>query len=122
MMRNVKVHGTYPMDSGKWITLERRLPLDRVAKLLGIEVTEDEVKEHEKGRMDYFAGAVYLWLNKGFVLIDKPELEGTQGEGNLGLHFVELLGGCPELRGVKKGDKAVYLHDGRYSIIERVKD
>ena len=122
MDRNVKIHGTYPMDSGKWVTVERRLPLDVVAKLVGVEVTEDEVKKHEEAQKDFIPSGVYLWLNKGFVIIDRPDLVGERWRGNLGLTFIEQLGGSPCVRGVKVGDKAVYLHDGRYSIIERVKD
>lgn len=116
----MKIHGTYPHDEwGKWETIERGVSLRRVAKLVGAEVTDEEVERHDNG--DGWSDAVYLWLNKGFVLIDS-DVNGMRGEGNLALACAELLGGSIRAKGIKKGDRAVYLHDGSYSIIERVED
>lgn len=109
----IKIHGTYPHGEGKWKTVEHNVSLAKVAELVGIELV---------GIDNDWGDAVYLWLNKGFVLIDKPEVDGVNKDGYLGMACIEMLGGSPRVNGIKKGDRAIYLHDGNYSIIERVED
>lgn len=119
MRDRVKIHGTYPHDAfGKWRTVEQYLSLARVAKLVGVEVTEEEIEKHDNG--DGWSDSVYLWLNKGFVLIGKPKVNGVGEEGYLGVACMEMLGSSPAVKDIEVGDQAVYLHDGSYSLIERV--
>jgi hypothetical protein len=111
---NTKIHGTYPFDDPRWRTV-RKLGLKEVADLTGIEVTDAECKQHDEG--DWVA-QVYLWVNKGFIVIgeDAPE----PGKYGFGCAMVEcMLGGRVEADGIRSGAQAVYLADGNYYLIER---
>ena len=110
-MLNIRIHGTYPYDGGKWGANEQ-ISLEKVADLLGVEVTPEQIRKSEQGDE-------YLWLNKGFVLVDRPDLTAIEGPGNLQLACMAMLGGSPEIKGIKSGDRAVYLHDGTYYLITR---
>lgn len=107
------VHGTYPHDTGKWKTV-RNLTLQEAADLVGTTVTPEEVEDHESSTF----GSVYFWINKGFVVIGRSELQGAPSN-SLGLACMEMF--CtPEHKDIQVGDQAVYIHDGSYTLIERV--
>jgi hypothetical protein len=122
MKTKIKIHGTYPFDAfGKWTTVKRNLPLHEVAGLLGIEVSKEDLEKHDGGRK--YLDGVYLWLNKGFVLLkDMPEEAGVGEDGYLGVACMEMLGGSPSVKDIQVGDQAIYLHDGSYSLIKRVEE
>ena len=98
----VEVSGTYPYDSRRWRKL-RELTLEEAAKLTSLPITAEQLELDLK----YQAGIitfprVYLWLNKGYVVLDKSAPKRR---------FME-----PE--NYPPGTQAVYLHDGKYSLIE----
>jgi hypothetical protein len=102
------VHGTYPIQSMKWLHVEQLEPLD-AANRLGFEITEQMRKDAAEERM-------CLFINKGFIVV---------GEGDTRLHpqademferRIKMRSGCPW----PKGSRAIYLHDGEYWLIEKV--
>lgn len=113
----LSVDGTYPYDHyGKWRQVRNHLPLQEAAQLVGAQVTAEEIEEHETSRW----GSCYLWLNKGFIVIGRREPTKASAGESMNLAMMEMLGSGPERKGIKVGDQAVYLHDGTYSLIERV--
>jgi hypothetical protein len=114
--KKLAVDGTYPYDSHEKWRHVRDLTLVEAAKLVGVEVAVAEVEEHECARW----GTCFLWLNKGFVLLGK-EPRPEKASESFALAMAEMFAVCgPERKGIKVGDQAVYLHDGLYSLIERV--
>ena len=108
MKNPVKIHGTYPLDTGDWVH-EAYLPIEEVIDLLNLPW---EPFKHNP------YGAGYLWLNKGYVVLGMPPEQGlTSAEAG----FLEV-GRDLEHEGVPMGAYAVYLHDGTYSLIQKVRD
>lgn len=122
MKRSIRIHGTYPFDTwGKWKTVRHDLSLLEVSQLLNIEVTKEEIDKHDAEEKDHAYHSIYLWLNKGFVLLKKMPAEAGAGQDQLlVVACMELLGGSPSVNGIEVGDQAIYLHDGSYSLIERI--
>lgn len=105
---SVKVHGTYPWDEGpKWKRLES-ITWKEAAKLMGIDEASVFVDRGD--------GDVYLWLNKGFVVLDLPKDEGATASQ---MAAVEMVGSARH-KDIRPGMRAIYLHDGQYSLLERV--
>lgn len=119
--RNIRIHGTYPHDSGRWQHV-RNLTVEEAAELLMIELDEHELEAAAREREPVRRGEpvrwpnVYLWLNKGFVVLGAPDRTGLT---ELQAGMLEAALG-PVDRSWPVGVQAVYLHDGRYSLIERV--
>ncbi len=109
-MAEVKIHGTYPYDDfGEgykpcWKRL-RELSLEEAATLTKTPLAAACGEE----------GDVYLWLNKGYIVL------------GVGEQLSKLTSGCvARVEGffrfswrIPAGAQAVYLHDGKYSLIER---
>jgi hypothetical protein len=97
----MNVHGTYPYDMyGKWEP-ERWLSHDEAAELVG---APEEVRKES-----------YMWVNKGFIVLGLPQDKGRP-------LILEDVFFTVELKGIKKGMRAVYLHDGKYTLLRRVED
>jgi hypothetical protein len=97
----MKVHGTYPFDMhDKWNSLGR-ISHEEAAKLVN---APEEVRQQQ-----------YMWLNKGFIVLGLPQDEGRTV-------IIEDMYFNVEHQRIKKGMQAVYLHDGNYTLLERVKD
>jgi len=128
MAHTVAIHGTYPFDSKQWIRV-RSLSLTEASELSGVD--QHQVYCHPcKGSGSVSTGACptcngegtyaseYLWLNKGFRLID---VEAPQGSTNfLAIACAERFVDSPSVRGIEPGALAVYLHDGTYCLIRRI--
>lgn len=114
MRKLIAVDGTYPFDSNRW-KMVKGLSLVEAAEMVGLKVSPEEVEEHEASRFP----TCYLWLNKGFVILGKPVKDEDSRE-SFNLAMMEMFGGSPEKQGIKSGDKAVYLADGHYYLIERI--
>jgi hypothetical protein len=151
-LTDVKIHGTYPFDGGRWTRLREVGPLEaaELAKLPEEFVTRAFVSftaslpEAERHRIcakakcacvyhaqdgipcrhdvdlalrneDLGYLRIYLWLNKGYILINAKK----EGVGGLTAALLEGQSGEFGLP-LKPGTQAVYLHDGRYSLIEVV--
>lgn len=82
------IHGTYPQDYGPYKLL-KELSHDEAAEL--VQAT-DKAKAEE-----------YMWLNKGFILL-----------GHLGVRIPH----DQRREKIVPGVQAVYLHDGKYRLIE----
>lgn len=131
-----KVHGTYPWDDA-WGSWKRISPLtvDEAARLLGIPESERERRACYSCHGDKFIARgvyqthcpccdgtglddEYLFLNKGYIVIspDAPK------PGTPDLHLA-LCEQCTtsgvQVRGILPGMRAVYLHDGEYTLIEK---
>lgn len=103
------LHGTYPRDNPGW-KMVKKISAEEAATILKIP----KEKRTDPGQCSLCKGTrkfqahqcwecngsgkadEYLWLNKGYALFDQRPY------------------GSP----LKAGDKAVYLHDGKYSILE----
>jgi len=107
-MAEPRIHGTYPFDdygadyANCWVRL-RDLSVAKAAALTGVPLPP-VVEE----------GQTYLWLNKGYIL-----LTGTREEGLTPLQASLVEDTARFSRRVAPGAQAVYLHDGKYSLIER---
>lgn len=106
-MKEVHIHGTYPFDdrTQRWDSI-RDLTAEEAAVITGASL--------EKLTKDAFGG-VYLWLNKGYVVIGSAE-PGINGL--IAGMLEERLGSAR--RSWPVGTQAVYLADGLYMLIERV--
>lgn len=105
-MATIKIHGTYPFDSdGHWKRLN--------------EVTSKEAAELTKIPKEYHK-LQYMWLNKGYIVLDLID-KGVAGEEmNLVHARAEMeTDGEVVISPSAIGMKAVYLEDGRYYLIER---
>ena len=117
-MCDLKVHGTYPFDRKGWVTLkggwdQPPFELRDAMELLGVtpeQLYKRQVEDIALGRY------VYLFLNKGYVLLGNQEdVLGLDGLG------ASLAGSWDQRSRTSLpvvGTQAVYLHDGRYSLIE----
>lgn len=103
------VHGTYPLDGLNWRVVRRLKDVVEAAGLLGLSLTAEETEQMAEG------DEVYLWLNKGYRAI------GHEPTPNNGFLFEEMFLKSPEEKRFEIGTLAVYLADGRYLLIERVK-
>ena len=84
----IMVHGTYPRDYGDYKRV-KALTKGEAARMARVEPPRD--------------GDGELWLNKGFILLD-----------HIGRYFPS-----GEVRPfIKPGVRALYNHDGKYSLIE----
>ena len=116
-MRDLKVHGTYPFDRKGWVTLkggwdQPPFELKSAMELLGVrpeELDKRQVEDLAQGR------DVYLFLNKGYVLLVAQE--DAVGLDGLAAGLAEMFGTLGP-RTLPVGTQAVYLHDGKYSLIE----
>lgn len=114
-MERRHIHGTYPFDQhGAWRTI-RKLRVDEVVELIGIK------PEERKNEPCYCEGTgkndEYFWLNKGFIVLG---FEAPLAGDELSCAMIELFD-TPRVKGIKPGMQAVYLHDGKYSLIECIK-
>ncbi len=97
------IHGTYPFDTENWEMVRRELSKEEAAKLVGIP--DEEVED-------------YMWINKGYLLINTNIAPGSSMEAA----FVEQLSrDGAHLIGVPVGTEAVYLGDGVYYLIRKVR-
>jgi hypothetical protein len=103
-MRHMPVHGTYPFDSGRW----------RNVRELSVEEAMTLAKTPPENMLEWPRN--YPWINKGFIVLDL-ELPKV---GDMDLAMLELL--IPEAAvqpgGIPIGAQAVYLHDGKLSLIQ----
>lgn len=108
-MQKIEVHGSYPFDSGRWVRVSNLKPLE-AAKLLGVleQLTPEDKKKAKSENL-------YLFLNKGYVVLDKPEMPPFS---SLLLVLIENTTGGEVGFNLPVGTRAIYLHDGRYSLIE----
>jgi len=120
------VHGTYPMDGGKWRivapTPERRdacdyLTVDDVRSFL--DFVGPLSADYYQGEEDRWGPKRYLFVNKGYVVLggDGGPVDGSSDA--LAFAFLEQLTEGEVGRPWPKGTRAVYVHDGRYMLIER---
>jgi hypothetical protein len=126
-MFKVRCHGTYPLDGGNW-TIVRGLTVPEVAKLLGL--TEPLGKEFlPRDPAEYndfeFSNSCwdcgpdrYLFLNKGYVILGDRAPKSPPSE--LSLAVMEQLISGEVGPAVESGTEAVYVHDGRYMLIQRI--
>lgn len=97
------IHGTYPFDTNNWETVRRDLPKEEAAKLVGIP--DDEITD-------------YMWLNKGYIIINSDIKPGS----SLGAVFAEMMtANGVQTAGVPVGAEAVFLGDGTYYLIRKVR-
>ncbi len=109
-MRELRVAGTYPMDGNRWRRVSALKPLE-AARLLGVTDVTPEEKEKAK------TNNLYLFLNKGYVLLEMKAPDVP----DLALLLLErMTDGEVGLKNLPTGTRAVYLHDGHYSLIETV--
>lgn len=101
----VLVHGSYPFDSGPRWRRVRGLTVEEAAELTGAPM-----RSPQRGSTD-----IYLWLNKGYIIL---------GGNGVGLSAVQVAALEEIFNRTEKpyplGTQAVYLHDGKYSLIERM--
>lgn len=116
---DVNVHGTYPFDCPRWRRVRALDDLQEVSDLLGLGLDSDVVTQHNESGYER-SDKVYLWLNKGYVIIGDDAPQGVPSEGNMSLAMMEMFGGSPEVKDIRAGAQAVYLQDGSYILIERV--
>jgi len=102
---SVLVHGTYPYDSRSTWRKVKQITVEEASKLTGVPM-----KEPQKGSED-----IYLWLNKGYIILGA----GGPGLSALQVAALEEMFGLGE-KAYPLGVQAVYLHDGQYSLIQRV--
>ena len=108
-MDQPKIPGTYPFDeydadyNPAWKQV-RDLTLEEARELAGI------FHESEDG---------YLWMNKGFIVLGLEQKTGDDGVTTIQAAFGEMMGGVLSPN-IDVGMLAVYLHDGSYSLIERL--
>lgn len=95
-MRKIEVHGTYPFDGRRWVKTASLKPLE-AAKQLGV-LDELSLEDKKKAKTE----SLYLFLNKGYVVLGPNAPAGADELG----------------RDLPAGTRAVYLHDGYYSLIE----
>jgi hypothetical protein len=117
------VAGTFPLDGSRWKragdqpdSFERHyLTPDEVAEKLGIGPL-DEFLEAD----DLRDGTRYMWLNKGYVLVDPALRSAISNTANeLSMAFMEMLtDGEVGPKDLASGTRAIYIHDGRYIEIE----
>lgn len=108
MVLEMKIHGTYPHDSGHWIS-EKEITRDEAADLTN---APKELRE-----MKYSNGAQkYLWLNKGFIVLGMSEGSAIPG---MGLAMAEQFFN-PEAKGIPFGAHAVYIGDGQYYLLKYI--
>lgn len=107
-MTPMNVHGTYPYG-------ESGCPWKKIRDLT-FEEAADMVKTPKEDREE--AKHCGLWINKGYVVLELMET------GNTGISSfqVGVLDSILEVRSlnIETGMRAVYLHDGRYSLLERM--
>jgi hypothetical protein len=135
MDKYIKVHGTYPFDGGGWKRV-RPLTIEEVVEMVDVSsivrrdpgtcgLCEGEKKLPTIDEQAYYTCTrcegsgkqdEYLWLNKGYVVLNLPEETPALTATQAGM--MELLA-PPQLKGLQRGMQAVYLHDGKYSLIER---
>lgn len=103
----VTIHGTYPYDdeSQRWRQV-RVLSVEEASQLTGVPMERAERNLRNNG--------VYLWLNKGYIVLGAK----YKGISALSAGLLEAFGGGCN-RAWPVGTQAVYLHDGFYSLIER---
>jgi hypothetical protein len=103
---HIRIHGTYPFDGEKsrWIHV----------KNISFEEACELTRVPEATRAMWPSG--YPWLNKGYVVLGAPK----DGPALTSLQAGMLEGAYGEL-GLKNwpdGVQAVYLHDGKFSVIQ----
>lgn len=106
MRKELEVAGTYPFDSRRWRKVASLTP-EGAAEMLGVELTAEEKHAAEEKRL-------CLFLNKGYVLLDMKVATPSP----LFLAFLEQLTDGEVGPKLPPGTRAVYLHDGSYSLIE----
>lgn len=107
MLDFLKVHGTYPFDGPGWKRV-RQLTPEEAGRLLGF--SEDDINK-EMGSED-----PCFILNKGFRI-----LEGDAPEAPPLLAAALDIAGMPNTGSrIPVGTQAVYNHDCKYRLIERV--
>ena len=104
------VHGTYPYDNTKnrW-THVRSLEPDEAMDMVG--VPEDIRKNWPRNGP---------WINKGYILLGADALN-IRGLDDASVIIGELLHPDDEVspfQALPKGQQAVYLHDGQFSLIQ----
>jgi hypothetical protein len=125
---DVKIHGTYPWDempkSDKdpmpWKSL-RKISYQEAASLT--KLPKELIKNCEAQADKRINHDVYLWLNKGFIVIDLLEDKKDGDPGivpDFGYAQAEVDGATLRSPKIKPGMKAVYLADGNYYLLERV--
>ncbi len=104
----VKIHGTYPFDewdanyTRAWKHIQE---LTKQEAAVMAKVPESPDGSH--------------WMNKGFIILELREQDEHEGVTTVQAAIGELMGGVLSPN-VKPGMKAVYNHDGKYYLIERV--
>jgi len=117
-MTHMKINGTYPHDSREfpWMVV-KQLDLEEVIALL--HPPEELVKEvKEGGYHERWGWRRFLFINKGYVTLPletgaEPPKISSATAGALDA-FLQVETPTPV------GTRAVYMHDGKYSLIERV--
>ena len=101
----IQAHGTYPFDGNRWRKVKALEPAEGM-QLVGIDAkTAAMFPKH------------YPWINKGYVILGASPIKGN----GLMLAFAELMtDGEVGMAGIAKGAQAVYIHDGHFSLIERI--
>lgn len=113
-IRQMKIHGTYPYDSFKWSHV-RDITREEAAKLVN---APQELIDDREGDKRY---PRYLWMNKGYIVLNQPHMESARTEPGLVYALLESVMTDMEPKGIPVGSEAVYLHDGNYSIIKKVR-
>ncbi len=112
---DVRVHGTYPFDGDRWKKV-RSLTWQEAAKLAKIPEAVIKNTSDSPDFSNIGKTTKYLWLNKGYILLEPPHEGLTTIQAAMMEQTAEGELGLP----LKKGTQAVYLHDGKYSLIEVV--
>ena len=107
MTKKISVHGMYPGHAWKTV---RWIGAEEAAALLGVAM-DAEMKELAR------ESALYLFLNEGYVVLGAPPSNLSE------LELAVLEQACPSRDGQlwPVGARAIYLRNGRYSIIQRIK-
>ena len=108
-MREMRIHGTYPYDS----SMERWAHLKDISPEEAFELTQVPAEARER------FPKYYPWINKGYIVLgassDDPSLTALQAG------FLEGASGELGTKNWPIGVQAVYLHDGKFSLIKLVK-